>query len=551
MKSHASSSSPAAGLPPEPALTIRAVSSRGLGTGQIGSSNDLRSLKAARSRDFWWVVAVGLVTAALCVPLIRYVWFLGDEGVLLHGAERMLRGEKIYIDFFEFLPPGGFMIMEGWFGIAGMSLLSARVLAILTIVGISCFAYLACRQASKNPQLSALIAIGLTIVSQGDWTQISHHWFTTLLSMIVAWAALASVEHARPWRLGPLTAGIAAGAAVMVTPNRGALVMLAAATAFLNFRRYRSELLIYALASALIPICLIAYVIERGALMAAVDDVILATAARYTIPNSVPFGFGGAGYHLRWIFPFAALIALLTFVRDWRNCLRDRVFRTCVALALAGFIGCFPRPDMLHIAISAPLVCPLLAYGVNRLVRPWPVKYQYAVAALAIASLIPSARVLWWTSEKAQEGIVALMPRGDITSPASGMQELAERIAATPPGDAYFFYPYDAMLPFLTARRHASRYDIFTPGWTLPSQYQEACVSAMRGASWVVIDREKTDPKWLKHVFPSSPAPQPRETTRFEQALETGFEFVAREGPFELRHRVPGANEKLCYSIAE
>jgi len=56
-------------------------------------------------------VAVGLITAALCVPLIRYVWWLGDEGVLLHGAERMLRGEKIYIDFFQFLPPGGFMIM--------------------------------------------------------------------------------------------------------------------------------------------------------------------------------------------------------------------------------------------------------------------------------------------------------------------------------------------------------------------------------------------------------------------------------------------------------
>jgi hypothetical protein len=48
---------------------------------------------------------VGLVTAALCVPLIRCVWLLGDEGVLLHGADRMLRGEKIYIDFFEFLPP--------------------------------------------------------------------------------------------------------------------------------------------------------------------------------------------------------------------------------------------------------------------------------------------------------------------------------------------------------------------------------------------------------------------------------------------------------------
>jgi hypothetical protein len=254
-------------------------------------SEDQASRKPARSSDFWWLSAVGLITAALCVPFIRYVWFLGDEGVLLHGAERMLRGERIYIDFFEFLPPGGFMIMEGWFGIAGISLLAARVLAILTIVGISCFTYLACRQASKDAQLSALIAVGWTVITQGDWTQINHHWFTTLYSMIAAWITLASVEHARPWQFGPLTAGIAAGAAVMVTPHRGALAMLAAGTAFLNLRRHRVELMAYVLGSAVIPICLVAYVIGHNALRAAFDDVILFTATRYGSVNlGVPFG---------------------------------------------------------------------------------------------------------------------------------------------------------------------------------------------------------------------------------------------------------------------
>ena len=526
-------------------------SSRQVTAEQTGSSNDLGSLKAARWRDFSWVVAVGLITATLCVPYIRYVWLLADEGVLLHGAERMLRGEKIYLDFFEFLPPGGFMIMEGWFRIAGISLLSARVLAILTIVGISCFTYLACRQASKDALLSALIVVGWVILSQGGWTQINHHWFTTLFSMIAVWAALASVEHARLWLLGPFTAGITAGAAVMVTPHSGALVMLAAATAFLNFQRYRSELLTYVLASALIPICLIAYLIGLDALIAALDDVILFTATGYASINAgVPFGLW-AGIHLKWAFPFVALLTLLVCVRDLRNCLHDRLFRTCVAFGLAGFIGCFPRPDGIHIGFVAPLVCPLLACGVNRLFRPWPVKYWYAVAALGIASLIPSARGLWLMSERVLYGVVVPMPRGDITFPAHGMRELASRVAATPSRDAYFFYPYDAMLPFLTGRQHTSRYDIFAPGYTLPSQYQEACVSAMRGASWVVIDRGIMSPELLKAVFPALQDPNPREKAKFEQALETGFELVAREGAFELRRRVPGVDETLCSSIAE
>jgi hypothetical protein len=439
--------------------------------------------------------------------------------------------------------------MEGWFEIAGISFFSARILAILTIVGIACFTYLACQRASKHAFFSAFITVGWVIVSQGAWTQINHHWFTTLFSMIAAWITLTSIEHAQQWLRGPLTAGIAAGAAVMVTQTRGALALLAAATAFLNLRRYRAELMTYALGCAVIPMCLIVYLIGRDALMAAFDDVILFTANRYARIAGTPFGFM-ADFHLRWIFPFAVTITVLACIRDWRRCLQDRVFRTCVAFGLAGFIGCFPRPDYAHLGFAAPLVCPLLAYCVNRLVRPWPVKYQYAAVALVIASLIPTGRGLWLTAEKALSDDIVPMARGNIV-PRQKMQKLAAWIAATPPKDAYFFYPYDTMLPFLTARRHVSRYDLFAPSYTTPSQYQQACVSAMRSASWVVIDRERMHPEFIMKYFPNTPDPEPPETKRFEQALGAGFELVAREGEFELRRRGPEADETLCTGITE
>jgi hypothetical protein len=142
------------------------------------------------------------------------------------------------------------------------------------------------------------------------------------------------------------------------------------------------------------------------------------------------------------------------------------------------------------------------------------------------------------------------MPRGLMSRGPRVPRELAERIAGTPAGEAYFFYPYDPMLPFLTARRHVSKYDIFTPGYTSPSEYQEACISAMRDASWVVMDRTWT-PERLITVFPRIRDPEPEETKRFERALETGFELVAREGSFELRRRVPGVDESLCIGISE
>ena len=107
------------------------------------------------------------------------------------------------------------------------------------------------------------------------------------------------------------------------------------------------------------------------------------------------------------------------------------------------------------------------------------------------------------------------------------------------------------MLPFLTAREQVSKYDTFVPGYTTPAQYQEACFSALRDATWLVIDRNWTDPNFLRLSFPAMRDAEPRETKRFELALQSAFEFVARDGAFELRRRVKAVNETICAGIAE
>jgi hypothetical protein len=70
----------------------------------------------------------------------------------------------------------------------------------------------------------------------------------------------------------------------------------------------------------------------------------------------------------------------------------------------------------------------------------------------------------------------------------------------------------------------------------------------LRHASWVVIDR-RGDPNVLK--IPVARQAASRETKRFEQALDNGFELVAQEGTFELRHRREGISDFVCAGIAE
>jgi len=139
--------------------------------------------------------------------------------------------------------------------------------------------------------------------------------------------------------------------------------MLAAMTAFLNPRRDRTELIAYLLGGAVVPAGLLIYLVSNQALAAAFHDVIRFTAARYSSIQGVPFGsFSDAqNFPLKYLFPLAALLTLLVCARDSRTCLRDRPLRSCIAFGLAGFVGCFPRPDITHIAFAAPLALPLLA----------------------------------------------------------------------------------------------------------------------------------------------------------------------------------------------
>jgi hypothetical protein len=345
-----------------------------------------------------------------------------------------------------------------------------------------------------------------------------------------------------------------------VRSSRRRFIMLAALTAFLNVRQQNwRQLLAYVFGCALAPAAALAYLLEQHTLVAAFDDVILYTAAHYTSVNKVPLGFGASRINvpLKYVFGIGALLTLIVCAFDWPAWFCDRRLRLCVALALAGFLGCFPRADIWHISFAAPLALPLLAFCMTRLTQSWRPAYRYAAAALLIALCLPSFRIVQGRARQLLAAEILSTPRGNVRpfdqfTAHRGLPELLAAIAATPPGDAYFFYPYDALLPFLTGRAHVSKYDLFTPVYTTPAQYEEASRAVIRDASWVVVDRYWTDYNSWKDAFPSMPYARPRETARFEQALDSAFELSpnTNTGTFELRRRREGVSDSVCDGIA-
>jgi hypothetical protein len=107
------------------------------------------------------------------------------------------------------------------------------------------------------------------------------------------------------------------------------------------------------------------------------------------------------------------------------------------------------------------------------------------------------------------------------------------------------------MLPFLSGRRQVSKYEIFVPGYTTPAQYQEACLSVIRQASWVVVNRVRADDRVVTLLFPEIKNAHPREKRSFEHALDRAFAPDTQEGPFELRRRRNDVSDIVCAGILE
>jgi hypothetical protein len=486
---------------------------------------------------------IAIASAILCLPFLRSIYWLGDEGIFLRAAVLLNNGKTLYNDIFEFHPPIAFLVPQLWLMLTGQSLAGARVLIVLTVAGISFLTCLICLRISKSRPVSAALTFLWALSSQGFSTQINHHWFATFFSLI----AFLNLLPGRNQRTRPFICGFAAGATALTTSGRGSLIVFAAFLTILA-RGNRTDIWKYIGGGALISALLLLYVIANGSFAAAYQDVIVFAATRYSGIESVPFGhdIGVQNFAVGLMFPVAAVLALLAMLQSRLRGLRDYNFTAALAFGIAGFLGCFPRPSAWHLLYAAPLILPLLSISLVKIPhRRWQTQAATVVfLGLTLASLLGYYRAVKATVKASPIATAAGNVR--IVGP-NGEPELLKRIAAIGAGQPFLFYPYDPMLSFLTGHEHVARLDLFLPQRTTPAVYAEACVQTVRRAVWVVIDRSWT-PAAFHSAFPAMVNPQPPEKIGFERAIESSFALVGTYGKYELRKRQRN-DESVCANI--
>jgi hypothetical protein len=148
-------------------------------------------------------MACALLTAFLVLKMSSVAtpakW---DECLYVYDAQRVLDGQMPYRDFFNFTPPGVFLLQAGWYALFGgkASLTLGRLLAAIVALASTLMIRRSLRRAEWGPisawVWAALYPVGL----YAFWAVPSHHWFANLFFLAAFEAYDFKQERVRgPW----------------------------------------------------------------------------------------------------------------------------------------------------------------------------------------------------------------------------------------------------------------------------------------------------------------------------------------------------------------
>ncbi len=441
-----------------------------------------------------------LISAAVFAAVAVAAWWLWanrfflslDEGIYLSGAERILRGQAPYRDFFVITGPGSFWIEAAILRVLGPTLRHARLALVFDLALISAAVYwLMARLTGRYFALVATFTFFALETRPLFRLYANHRWDSSAFSLLAVLLVFVGTE--RPRFSTFIAAGMAAAAAAWITPSMLAVMVLLSFW-LVMVRELRRQCIPFLLGIASVSLLAGGVLFFQGALVPMFRDL-LWTARHYPAANRVPYGYGAvapgglkatlAGAHganfivgatgfLAVLLP--ALLPLLVYVgwmvrRLRRKEIDDREkLATLLMLASFGFvISTYPRWSADQLLFIAPIFYVLAGYLISRIVKGRLGRTVAVACALALAVAAFSYSVLNVISEPVIETCIGRLRADPLDQ--SLIKLATSRIS---PGDSLFVYPYLPIVYFLTGGRNPTSYSFLQPGMMQEPDYEKA-----------------------------------------------------------------------------
>jgi len=467
----------------------------------MGPDHTVRSSLAPLERAVPLAVFLGTTLLLLWVFGHRLILGTNDEGIYLDAAERILHGQKPYLDFFGYMSPGSFWMQALAFRLFGVTLAAGRVLVILYIaLECSLVYWLIERFASRAAGIVTALLFLAFQTADASMITAQHRWDSSALSLASITLCVAAGSHRR-WLAA---SGFLIACAALATPS---VALVGAATlAWLLWPGGQRMRAVWYLLGIGVAGTSAAIALWLTGILPAFLQQLSWLSRNYSSVNVMHYGsiiggygtlFEGAG---PWELPFRlgvvfclALPAVLPVValaggamfwaqrKSGAEPLRT-VIPYLLLCVIALVASTYPRSDVAHLAYVAAL--------------------PYAVAAILAYRLLPARPRAWLTISIAvwaalfawqiqlPSGLRSLhTPAGDVRASAAEAPLVEELLSRVHPHQSLFVYPYKPLLYFLTQTDNPTRYSYLAPG-----------MMTGEDAGFVLSDLQASPPEWVLYM---------------------------------------------------
>ncbi|MBU0709034.1 hypothetical protein KJ596_04815 [Patescibacteria group bacterium] len=199
--------------------------------------------------------AILLLSLAYLVFAVIHFYWRGDGCIPLVAAQRIINGELLYRDFFEFWMPGSFYLLAGIFKLFGQTLLITRITIFINSFCLFLLVFLIGANLNSSLMLGAFSLILFILTSASP--SYNHNWLGLLFSSLIAYLSIFK----RPITKTPTTLyllGLINGLVISFIQWQGVAVYLAfLATTYLqeggSVKKKSGHVLQYTLGAVVFP----------------------------------------------------------------------------------------------------------------------------------------------------------------------------------------------------------------------------------------------------------------------------------------------------------
>lgn len=313
-----------------------------------------------------------------------------DDGIVLTGAARVLRGSVPYRDFWSMYGPATFYFNAGLMSLFGEYAIVPKVVGIISKLGIVAISTWIISNYHKWP--SAMLG-GLTVASV--LTGVGFDLFPVFQSLLLIMVAIALVTQSRNVALGAFVAGVCLGLAALFRHDLGAYSLISLVLYFL-FRLFAKHERFPSKSSVIS--CFIFFGVGCALVFLPPAGILILVAGWETLFHDL-FYFPAVVYpevrRLPWpttltwdlVVYLPALTPILPFIRSTddmrgkRHIDSDGLFYLLCLTALLFILKGSVRTSPIHLAPALVLflTCLFVAVPVSALARPFRISTAIAV----------------------------------------------------------------------------------------------------------------------------------------------------------------------------